>query len=139
MATRYGDLDIGAAIEPLEKPPLTPAMFHAYARSAYDPDPMHLDETFARAAGFPTVFAHGMLIMGYLGELLAARFGPDRIERFKARFADISWPGDRITCRATIAGKRQTSRGIVLELDLLADDQKGEVKVTGTASVLVDM
>lgn len=136
MINNPAQLEIGAEIEPLVKAPVTREMFKAYNPASGDDNPIHVDEDFARSAGYPTVFAQGMLIMGFVGQLLAERFGPNNIRRFKARFAAITWPGDQITCRGKVTGKKQSNRGTILELDLTAEDQKGEVKVVGAASVL---
>jgi len=44
---------------------------------------MHVDIDFAKDAGFPDVFSHGMLVMGYLGQALTDAVAPDRIRSFR--------------------------------------------------------
>ena len=67
---------------------------------------MHIDEEFAKNAGYPGVFAHGMLSMGYLGEFLVKAAGVGNVRKFRARFAKLTWPGDVITCKGTVTAVR---------------------------------
>ena len=43
-----------------------------FAGASGDHNPIHIDIDFARKAGMPDVFAHGMLSMAWLGRLLTA-------------------------------------------------------------------
>src|SRR5205823_14254643 len=63
---------------------------------------MHTDDAFAQSAGYPGVFAHGMLSMGYLAEFLVQAGGVGAVRCFKTRFAKLTWPGDLITCRGRV-------------------------------------
>src|SRR5215813_5850251 len=84
----------GAELPPLVKGPVDRDMLKAYAAASGDPNPMHTDDEFARNAGYPGVFAHGMLSMGWLGEFLVRAGGVGSIRRFRARFAKLTWPGE---------------------------------------------
>ena len=88
----------GQDLPPLEKGPITRDHLRAYAAASGDPNPMHTDDEFARNAGYPGVFAHGMLSMGWLGQLLVQAGGVGSIRRFRTRFAKLTWPGELITC-----------------------------------------
>src|SRR6516165_12086668 len=90
----------GQTLPSLTKPAITKDTLKAYAAASGDPNPMHLDDEFARNSGYSGVFAHGMLSMGYLGEFLVQASGhPGAVRRFKTRFAKLTWPGDVITCK----------------------------------------
>jgi acyl dehydratase len=52
---------VGDELPSVVKGPVTREMLKAYAVASGDPNPMHTDDEFARNAGYPSVFAHGML------------------------------------------------------------------------------
>ncbi|MBU2704299.1 acyl dehydratase, partial [Sporomusaceae bacterium BoRhaA] len=57
---------VGDVIVHKEFPPITRHRLALYCGASGDHNPIHVDIDFAKAAGFPDVFAHGMLVMGYL-------------------------------------------------------------------------
>jgi acyl dehydratase len=116
-------------------PAVTRYALAMYAGASGDDNPIHLDIDHARAAGFPDVFAHGMLIMGYLGRTLRGVAGTGRLISFSTRFSAITWVGNEITCIATLSGREDTDRGPVATITLVAADQHGEVKLKGEATV----
>ena len=88
MAIDAKTVAVGDALPSLVKGPITREHLKRYADASGDHNPIHLDEEFAKSAGYPSVFAHGMLSMGYLGELLVTAGGaPEAVRKFKARFA----------------------------------------------------
>ena len=66
-------------------PPITRHTLALYCGASGDHNPIHVDIDFARAAGFPDVFSHGMLVMAYLGQALTDAVGPSRIRSFSTR------------------------------------------------------
>ena len=98
---------VGLELPPLVKGPVTREQLKEYAAASGDPNPMHTDDEFARTAGYPGVFAHGMLSMGWLGELLVRAGGVGSIRCFWMRFAKLTWPGEVITCRGTVTAVRE--------------------------------
>jgi acyl dehydratase len=127
----------GQAIDPLIKGPITKEQLKEYGPAAGDPNPIHLDDEFAKMAGYPGVFAHGMLSMGFLGQFLVERFGLENIKRFKVRFSKITWPGETITCKGTIKEKRVENGEKLLELHLSTENEQGEEKIVGEATVKI--
>ena len=128
---------VGDELPAVRKGPITREDLKAYGAASGDPNPMHLDDEFARNAGHPGVFAHGMLSMGYLGELLVRAVGVGGVRRFKTRFARLTWPGDVITCRGTVTAVRDEGEHRVLECDIWTENQDGERKLTGNATLAV--
>ena len=93
---------VGTELPTLTKPAITRETLKVYGPAAGDPNPMHVDDEFAKNAGYPGVFAHGMLSMGYLGEFLhKAAGGVGNVRKFRARFAKLTWPGDVVSCKGT--------------------------------------
>ncbi|MFN8544344.1 MAG: MaoC family dehydratase [Candidatus Binatia bacterium] len=132
-------MKVGDALPELEKGPITRDDLKAYAAASGDPNPIHIDEEFAKNAGHPGVFAHGMLSMGYLGEFLvrAAGGNPAAVKKFRARFAKLTWPGDVLRCRGTVTAVREAGGQRLVDCEIWTENQQGEKKVTGTATLAV--
>ena len=64
------DIQVGSEIPALELAPITRFTLALYAGASGDHNPIHIDSDFAKKAGMPDVFAHGMLSMAYLGRML---------------------------------------------------------------------
>ena len=129
-------LAVGDDLPPLVKGPITRDDLKAYAAASGDPNPIHIDEEFARSAGHPGVFAHGMLSMGYLGEFLVKAAGaPAFLRKFRARFAKLTWPGDTVTCRGTVTAVHDEGGVRLIDCDVWTETQSGERKVTGSATL----
>lgn len=115
-------------IAPLQIAKLTREMLVAYAHASLDPNPIHLDDAAAKAAGLPGVIAHGMLIAGLIQER-AQRFRGEsasqaKMDRFQIRFKSMSFPGEEIW----VGGRAKESSAGVWELDLQAKNERGELK-----------
>ena len=123
----------GTELPPLVKGPVSRDMLKAYAAASGDPNPMHTDDEFARNAGYPGVFAHGMLSMGWLGEFLVTAAGVGAIRRFRTRFAKLTWPGETITCRGRVTGVRDADGARLVECEIWTENQNGERKLVGAA------
>lgn len=81
---------------------LTRTQIVQYAGASGDYNPLHTDEIYAtRAAGYPSVIAHGMLTMGITGRLLTDTFGVRGLLSFGGRFTAQVHPGDSLTAVAT--------------------------------------
>jgi acyl dehydratase len=75
-----------------------------YAGASGDYNPLHTDELFVtKVAGYPTVFAHGMLTMGMTGRAITDLVGVESLAKFGGRFTSQVWPGDTLTAKVTVA------------------------------------
>ncbi len=106
-----------------------------YAGASGDYNPLHSDEVYAtKAAGYPTIFAHGMLTMGATGRVLTDWVGTDRLTTFGVRFVGQVWPGDTLTATATVEGLREDEHGLLAEFRVVTTNQDGATVVSGTAT-----
>jgi acyl dehydratase len=119
--------------------PLSRTDFVKYQGASGDFNPIHHDEPFAQAAGFPTVFSVGMLQAGYLATYVTDIFGPINVRRFRVQFREQVWPGDVLTCRGTVVAVRAESASgeKVADLDLTVTTQKDATAIVGSATVVV--
>jgi len=109
--------------------------FARYAGASGDFNPLHFDESAARAAGLETVFGHGMLSAGVLSRIPAVWFGPESIHRYSVRFRTRLWPGDTMSCHGRVVRLYERDGRPHADLVLTAKNQKGEVLVRGEATV----
>src|SRR5262245_59171294 len=110
-----------------------------YAGASGDYNPLHSDERFAReAAGYPGVFAHGMLTMGMTGRVLTDWMGDGTLTRYGARFSKQVWPGDTLTATATVDAVREEGGEWFADLSVVTTNQDGDVVVQGSATARLD-
>jgi len=134
-AVTFGSLQEGDWIEPLVKGEIRKEMLVEYGEAALDGNPMHTDDEFAQDAGYPGVFAQGMLSMGFLAQFVVDRFGTGTLRRIKVRFARLTWPGEIITCKGRCTKKTVRGDEKLVDLEIHTENEKGEEKVLGTATV----
>jgi acyl dehydratase len=111
---------------------LTRTDFVKYAGSSGDFNPIHHDQTFAEVSGNPTVFAMGMLNAGILSRLVADYAGVENLRKYRVRFATRVWPGDSVTCRGKVTKKLVENGAKIIEGEVTALNQKGEVAIQGS-------
>lgn len=139
MALKASELSIGDGYEEVVVHDLTRTQIVQYAGASGDYNPVHTDEVFAtKVAGYPTVFAHGMLSMGLTGKMLTNWVGDGRLTRYGVRFVRQVWPGDTLTAAATIEGLREEGGRHFVDLSISTRNQNGEEVVRGQASARVD-
>ena len=118
-----------------EFPPVTRAALALYAGASGDHNPVHIDSDVAHGAGFPDVFAQGMLAMAYLGRLLTDTVPIDRIRSFSTRFLAVTRLGDALVGTGTAEGSFAEGGEQRIRIRLELADQHGEIKLAGTAVV----
>ncbi len=72
----------------------------ALYRLSGDRVPLHIDPDFARKAGYPGPFLHGLCTYGFVGRAalqVLCDNEPDRLVSMTGRFADLVWMNDTIT------------------------------------------
>jgi acyl dehydratase len=135
MHRSFDSVSVGDVLPPLQLPPVTRSTLALYADASGDPNPVHTDIDFARAAGMPDVFAHGMLSMAWLGRLLTT-WAPQRdLREFSVRFSAKTQLGERITCTGRVAEKLERDGERLVRIYVATANEAGEVKVSGEALV----
>ncbi len=125
---------VGDVLPPVERPPITTTQLVQYAGASGDFNRIHYDEPFAKEGGFPSVIAHGMLSMAFLGQLVTDwAGGPQHLVRLSTRFKAVTFPGDRITVGGEVTA-RDDAAGTV-EVTLFARKPDGTVTLEGTATL----
>ena len=139
MALKAEELTVGGShtatlVEDLKRTQLV-----QYAGASGDYNPVHSDEVFAtKVAGYPTVFAHGMLSMGLTGVMLTNYVGDGRLTKYGVRFVSQVWPGDTLTARATVEAVRDEDGQKLVDLAVSTVNQEGKEVIRGQATARVD-
>jgi acyl dehydratase len=135
MSLSYDAVAIGDELPSLELPPLTRATLALYAGASGDHNPMHIDVDFARAAGMPDVFAHGMLSMAWLGRMLTEWVPQRDLREFSVRFTAMTHVGERIVCTGRVVEKLERDGERLVRVSVATANEAGQVKLTGEALV----
>ena len=137
VALTFDSVSVGDELPSLALPQVTHAMLALYAHASSDPNPLHVDPEFARAAGMPDVVAHGMLSMAWLGRLVT-NWAPQRqLREFSVRFTAITHVGEQIVCTGRVAEKLERDSERIVRVAVQTANEAGEVKVSGDAYVLL--
>jgi acyl dehydratase len=128
------DITVGMDLPSLELAPVSRSTLALFAGASGDHNPIHVDIDVARSAGLHDVFAHGMLSMAYLGQLLTGWVPQERIRSFSVRFVAVTPVNAKPTCtgKVTAVGDGEAT----LELAVTLPD--GTTTLAGDAVVALD-
>jgi acyl dehydratase len=129
------DLEVGEELPPLAIGTITREQIAGYSRAAHDMNPMHTDEEFAKASGYPTVFAQGMLSMGFLARYLVELGGVGCVKKIGVRFKTMTWPGETIRCCGRVVEVSRSGGKRVVRCDIHTENEASEPKAIGSATL----
>lgn len=139
MALSASQLKVGDTHEEKVVENLTRTQIVQYAGASGDYNPIHTDEVYTtQVAGYPSVFAHGMLSMGMTGMMLTNYVGDGRLTKFGVRFTRQVWPGDSLTAKATVDAVREEDGQYYVDLTIATVNQDGSEVISGYATARVD-
>ena len=139
MTLKASDIKVGDTYSEEVCRNLSRTQIVQYAGASGDYNPVHTDEIFTKKiAGYPSVFAHGMLSMGMTGKMLTNYVGDGRLMSFGVRFTSQVFPGATLTATATVTGLREDNDTHIVDLDVSTTDEEGVEVVKGMASARVD-
>ncbi|GCE10456.1 MaoC/PaaZ C-terminal domain-containing protein [Tengunoibacter tsumagoiensis] len=139
LSTRpyFEDIQVGDELPILVKEPVTQVQLVRYAGASGDFNPLHTDPKVGEEIGTGGIIAHGMLIMGFVGQLLSNYVGPDALRKFGVRFKGMTHIGDSITCKGSITEKYELDGEAFISGKVQAVDQHGDLKVAGTFTAVL--
>lgn len=131
-------VSVGETLPPIEAGPITRTLLALYAGASGDHNPAHIDVDFAKKAGLPDVFAHGMLSYGILTRVVTEWRGVSKLRSFGARFVSITQVGDRISCSGQIIETFEEAGERRARIAVTARAQDGRETLSGEAVVALD-
>jgi acyl dehydratase len=135
MVQKYSEINVGDQPIRLETDPISRTTLALYGGASGDHNPMHIDIDYAKAAGENDVFAHGMLVMAYLGRSVTSWVPQTQVRSFNTRFTAITRVGERIICTGKVVEKLEEDGEKRVKVELAATNEKGEPKAAGEAIV----
>tara|TARA_B100000470_G_scaffold59957_1_gene45280 strand:+ start:4485 stop:4898 length:414 start_codon:yes stop_codon:yes gene_type:complete len=135
MNFNLDNASVGDKIPDLVIEPITRSTLALYAGASGDHNPMHIDLDFAKEAGMKDVFAHGMLIMAYLGRAVTNIVPQSNLKNFNVRFSSITNIGDILTCSGEVTKIDKNNSKKTIVLDLIVSDEFGDIKISGAATI----
>ena len=133
----FEDVEVGEAIPELVKEPMTHLRLVRYAGASGDFNPLHTDPKVGEQIGTGGIIAHGMLIMGFVGQMLSDYVGPQALCKFNVRFKGMTHLDDVMTCSGTITEKSDVDGEGRIAGKVQAVDQNGDVKVAATFTAVL--
>ena len=139
MALKASELKVGDTYTERVVEDLKRTQIVQYAGTSGDYNPLHTDEVFTtKVAGYPSVFAHGMLTMGMTGKMLTNYVGDGRLTKYGVRFTSQVWPGDTLDATATVEAVRKEGKQSFVDLVVTTVNQNGVEVLKGSATARVD-
>jgi acyl dehydratase len=127
---RYDDLTVGSEMPILVKAPVDKMQLVKYSGASGDFNPLHTDPEVGKAVGIGQI-AHGMLIMGFVGQAITDWVPKKFLKKLSVRFAGMTRPGDVVTVTGKV--KEKVAEGGLKKIvcDVQSKNQKEEVLVSG--------
>lgn len=138
MVQSYAAIKVGDEPIRLETDPISRTTLALYCGASGDHNPMHIDIDYAKAAGESDVFAHGMLVMAYLGRSVTSWVPQTALRSFNTRFTAITRIGEKIIVTGKVVEKMEVDGEKRVKVELAATNEKGESKAAGEAVVALD-
>lgn len=110
----------------IQKGEITHTQLVRYAGASGDFNPIHTVVPFAqKEAGFDDVIAHGMLIMGFVGQAVGSWVPIEHLVKYSVRFKAMTRPGEKIAVTGHIAGETDSA----WLCEAAAKNEQGEIKL----------
>jgi acyl dehydratase len=137
MTISYNQLSIGDALPSHTSPLITRHVLALFCGASGDHNPMHVDIDFAKSFGMPDVFAHGMLSMAFLAQLLTAWVPQGQIRSWGVRFVSMTPVHAKLVCTGNIVEKLETDGEKRVRLAINAHTDAGLHTLAGEAVIAV--
>ncbi len=144
----WEDIDVGTELPALPKVATT-KMLVQWAGASGDFVPLHYDDAFARAQGFPGVLVHGALKRQWLVQLVTSWIGENgTLKKFSCQYKAADFPrqmktltspvdGETWLCKGNVTKKYVQDASHFADCDIRVENGKGEITVQGKASVIL--
>jgi acyl dehydratase len=125
-------MEVGDQITPRRVTP-DAGLTKRYAAASGDPNPIHVDEEFAKSVGLPGVILHGLYSMAQVAQANAAVGGgdPRALRRLSVQFRGMGFPEQEITVTGTVKSKD----GDTVVIDTVAEQGGNQIIRNAEAEV----
>lgn len=127
---------VGSAIPEHTRGPVDRTTLALFAGASGDHVPLHIDIDFARQAGHEDVFAHGMLTMAYLGQLITHWVPQGRLRDWSVQFTAITPLHAKVLCTGEIVERLDRGGEECVRITIRARTDAGITTAIGEAIVV---
>ena len=135
MSVNFDTVEVGDTLPEHVSPEITRYVLALFCGGSGDHNPMHVDSDFAKSFGMPDVFAHGMLSMAYLAQLLTRWVPQGQLREWNTRFVSITPVHVKVVCTGEIIEKFEENGERCVRIDINAHTDKGQHTLAGQAIV----
>src|SRR6266481_5516591 len=135
-ATEAAMATIGEKLPSLDKE-ISQRQIDAY--SGVRPLSIHTDEAWARAKGFRTCLAQGMMSTAYVSEMMTRLLGAGFVKggTMSMAFVQPVFAGDRLSVHGVVKERRPERGGTRVVVEVWCENQHGQKTAVGEASGLI--
>ena len=119
-------MEVGYLFKPLQKEEITHTQLVRYAGASGDFNQIHTVVPYGEAAGLGGVIAHGMLVMGFVGQAIGQWFDAKDLRKFTVRFKAMTRPGEKITVQGRVVDEKDDRW--ICEAEAINEDAEVKVK-----------
>ncbi len=131
---RYWDhTEIGDSLPKVIRPPISRLQIAQFAAASDEFSPLNLDDEQAKNAGYHSVYAPGLMSLGFIEEALRAFAANMKIVSLKGTFQRLIWPGDRLLAQGLLVRRYQKHDEYRILCNLWCENQHNEVVMKGSA------
>ncbi|MDO9127976.1 MaoC family dehydratase [Parvibaculum sp.] len=135
MTITYESVEVGDDLPEHTSAAISRHTLALYCGASGDHNPMHVDIDFAKKFGMPDVFAHGMLSMAFLAQLLTKWVPQERIRHWGVRFTAITPVHARVICTGKVVEKFEKDGEKRVRLEINAKTDGGLHTLAGDAII----
>lgn len=133
----FENIRVGDELPALAKTPIDRVQLARYAGATGDFNPTQVDEVAAKALGMPSVSAPNTIAMGFLAQLVGDWARGAQVKKLSCRFTRMLWPGDTLICKGRVADRFGDNGKYVVDLDVWAENQEGQLAARGSVTLKV--
>lgn len=133
------ELQVGFEVPPLLKN-VNRLQLVKYAGASGDFNPLHFDDHYAKEKGQDSIIMHGMLGMGFIGELLGNFFeNKGFVKEIKVRFIKVVPVDSKVIAKAKVIEVQQEENQKIDEItfDVWVENEEGHTTLKGNATVQI--
>lgn len=131
---RYWDhVEIGDMLIPATKTPISRLQIAQFASASDEYSPLNLDDEFAKNAGFGSVFAPGLMSLGFVEEALRSYATNMRVLSLSGTFQRLIWPGDSLSSKGLLVRRYEKNDEFRIEFSLWCENQNSDVVMRGSS------
>ena len=138
MPKLYWDsIEKGEQVAPITKPAVTRVQIAKFAGASQDWSPLHLDDDFAKGAGYGGVFAHGAIALSFATEAVSRWLENGRVLAVTGKFRKLVWPGDMLRMTGMVADRYEANGEARIDVDVWAENQNHDSVMQGTVTCVL--